>query len=200
MNISIAVKGTQPLLLHKYTVASVSDPKARMVKTRDSNSYVDEWRKGTYTDEDGLLVIPHLNIMACLFDGAKGMKIGKKAVTRTVYTSLVISPVKPQIQWSEDGKKYTTIHIDEIPKRAWLHTSGAVVMGRRIDRIRTMIPPGWVVPFNVLTKDDALGESDIRAIVVNAGKFAGMGDWRPSSPKKPGPYGVFEVVQFDVTK
>ena len=196
MQVNVTIRGLQPLLLHKYTVASVSDPKARMVKTRDSTTFADEWRKGTYVDEGKFLIMPSVNILACLFDGAKGMKIGKKAVTRSVYTSLVVSPIQPRILWSEDGKKYEEIHIDSIPDRQWLHASGAVISGRRIDRIRTQVPPGWIISFQILTKDDALSHDDIKTIVESAGKFAGLGDWRPSSPKKPGPYGVFDIAEF----
>jgi hypothetical protein len=34
----------------------------------------------------------------------------------------------------------------------------------------------------------------VKEIVEKAGKKAGLGDWRPSAPKKPGPYGTFELV------
>ena len=142
MRFNIMIRGTNAILLHKYTVASASTPKTRVIKNKDSVNYADEWVKGTYLDKDGNVVMPSLNIMACLFDGCKGMKSGKKALTRIIYTSLLVQPFEPVLTY--EGK---TISIDTIRENDWLNMSGAVITGRRVDRVRTMIPEGWELPF-----------------------------------------------------
>lgn len=195
MNIEVTIKGTNAILLHKYTTATVSDPKSR-ITTKDSANYADEWIKGTYLNNEDQVVMPWTNLAACLFDGAKGMKKGKTALTRVVYTSLAIA--EPESLLLYNGKPIT---IEDIRKNNWLHICGAVISGRRIDRVRTMIPSGWEITFPILVKEEGtLTLGDIKSILDNAGLRAGLGDWRPSSPKKPGPYGVFTVVSFKEMK
>jgi len=194
LNISVTIKGTNQILLHKYTVATVSEPKSRLTRGKDSSNFSDEWKKGTYIGAKGIVVMPAANILACLYDGAKGMKKGKTALTRLVYTSLVVSPFEAEIL--HEGKTLTLADIEENDLR---HYSGAVVTGRRIDRIRTCLPIGWEIVFGITTKNEDLSFEDIKAIVDNAGKSAGLGDWRPSSPKKPGSNGTFEIVGFEKT-
>ena len=196
MQIEVTIKGTATLLLHKYTVASVSEPAIRITRGKDSANYADEWRKGTYTNGKGQVIMPWQNIFACLFDGSKGMKQGKTAITRIVYTSLVVADPEPLVLYDKNP-----ITLDMIEKNDWLNYSGAVVSGRRIDRVRTAIPEGWEITFPILTKpNNRLSSSEIKNIVENAGIQAGLGDWRPSAPRKPGPYGTFEVVRFEEVK
>jgi len=196
MQYNVIIKGTNTLLLHKYAAASVSEPKTRLTTGKDSINYTDEWIKGTYLNNKGQVVLPWTNIFACLFDGSKGYKKGKTSFTRIIYTSLAILDSEPLILI--DGKPIT---VDMIRENDWLFTSGAVVTGRRIDRIRTAIPAGYEISFGIATKpNNILSESDIKTILVNAGLQAGLGDWRPSAPKKPGPYGTFEVISFKEVK
>lgn len=190
--IKVTITGTNAILLHKYTVASARDVGTRVIKTRDSNNYSDEWIKGTYLNEDGNVIMPSLNLSATIFEGSKGMKIGKKALTRIVSTALKVFPLEPLIKVG--GKPVT---IDLIRDNDWIYLSGAVISGRRVDRARTMLPKGWVIEFELAVDSEALTSKDVRNILDNAGKNAGLGDWRPSAPKKPGPWGTFEVTKFD---
>lgn len=196
MQYNVTIKGTHTLLLHKYTPASVSGPAIRVNRGNDSVNFAEEWVTSTYLNKDGQVVMPWTNIFACLFDGSKGMKKGKTAITRIVYTSLAITDPEPLV--TIDGKPIT---LEMIKENDWLNYSGAVISGRRIDRIRSAIPTGYEITFGIVTKpNNILTTEDIKAILENAGIQAGLGDWRPSSPKKPGPYGTFEVASFTEVK
>lgn len=194
MLINITIEGTNSMLLHKYTVASVRDTKTRIVSTNDAKNYSDEWIAGTYweTGKGINVVMPSENLMACFFNGSKGMKKGKTALTRVVYSAMIVLPFEPYIMY--ENKPITK---ERIIKNDWFHTCGAVISGRRVDRIRTMIPECWKISFQIKTKDESLNFDDIKKIVDNAGTSAGLGDWRPSSPKKPGSHGTFKVIQFE---
>ena len=187
MQYNVTIKGTHTMLLHKYTPATVSEPKTRVNRGKDSANYADDLNK------EGQVIMPWDNIFACLFDGSKGMKKGKTAVTRIVYTSLAITDLEPLVLVEEKP-----VTIDLIRENDWLYSKGAVISGRRIDRVRTAIPEGWELSFGIVTKpNNILSTEDIQTIVENAGLYAGLGDWRPSAPKKPGPYGTFEVIKFE---
>jgi len=193
MQYNVTIKGTHTLLLHKYTAATASNPKVRLTTTKDSANYADEWVKTTYLNKEGQVIMPWTNLFACMFEGSKGMKIGKTAVTRIVYTSLAITTQEPLITLDKEP-----ITIDMIKENDWLHTSGVVITGRRIDRVRAAVPAGYEISFGIKPKvNNRLTTEDIGAILDNAGQNAGLGDWRPSAPKKPGPYGTFEVIKFE---
>lgn len=197
--IDVVILGKQPILLHKYIVSSVSNPKTRVTKAKDAANYADEWKGHTYTNKDGFVVVPALNVLACIFDGAKGMKSGKTALTRLIYTSLNVQPFEIELLWAEpegavSKRDFKPITLKDVEKNDWLDMRGAVISGRRIDRVRTRVPEGWLLKFTINTLDDALTAEDIQKILINAGERAGLGDWRPSAPKKPGPYGTFEVL------
>lgn len=188
----ITVVGTSPLLLHKYVVGKSSKPTSRNTLT----DYSDEWKSGTYLDDDKkFVVIPWQNILASIFDGCKGERDGKIYFTRFVYVSLaVIGQDKPQLLYN--GKPIT---LKDIEENDWIDLSGAVVQGRRIDRARTLIPSGWSFTFT-LSANKPFNTIERLSKTINDAGQSGIGDWRPSSPKKPGPYGRYQLQSITEVK
>ena len=193
MQYRVKIKGNQPLLLHKYTVATVSN-----VPTRKTFglSYADEWVKGTYVNGQGKIIMPAANIKASIYDGSKGQKKGKVALSRIVNSTLIISPFESPIKCLIDGK-VEEITLENIKANDWIYVCGAVVTGRRVDRSRTQLPIGWEIEFEIVTKNEDLSKEDIKALLEVAGISAGLGDWRPSAPKKPGIFGTYDIVAFE---
>ena len=64
------------------------------------------------------------------------------------------------------------------------------VNGKRHIRTRPMFPM-WEVRGEFDTSDDDLTLPRLREMFTLAGTKAGLGDWRPGSPSKPGAYGRF---------
>lgn len=189
--VNVTIRGTSELLLHRYAPDTVSNPKTRNTVVAD---YSDEWVKGTYftdSNDKGNVILPWQNIMASIFDGAKGERMGKIYLTRVVHTSLKV--LTPENEILINGEPVTK---EMIENKGWLHFSGAVVSGRRVDRTRTKLPTGWECSFD-FNYSEPFKSQTARAMIENAGSRAGIGDWRPSSPKKPGPYGTFEVIKFN---
>jgi hypothetical protein len=183
---NITIKGTNAMLLHKYTVSTISGGKGIKGPKED---YSTEWRKTTYLNSEGQVIMPWQNIMASIYDGCKGEKDGKTFLTRVVNTSLEVITLEPLVLI--DNKPIT---LDLIEKNDWIYVCGAVISGRRVDRSRTMLPAGWTITFDISLKDKFFNEEMVKEIINKAGKKAGLGDWRPSAPKKPGPYGTYEIV------
>jgi hypothetical protein len=52
----------------------------------------------------------------------------------------------------------------------------------------------WEVSGTVTAFDDTITTDVLTSILTAAGRYAGLCDWRPSSPKSPGPYGTFTAV------
>lgn len=181
------------ILLHGYSTETVSRPKSRGV----TDSYENEWKKTCYADEDGVIMLPSFNIMACMFDGCKGLKKGRHYFTRNFYQAVRLDQISapffhPDI--TEDSGKLRAITVDDIAKNGWLDKRGVVVRGNRVDRIRVNIPAGWKLIFSFRAKGNFFTQEDLELIMDNAGENAGLGDGRPSSPRKPWPYGTFEAT------
>ena len=57
-------------------------------------------------------------------------------------------------------------------------------------RIRPIHGAGWSISGTIAVTDDSL-TPHIETLWELAGRHVGIGDWRPSSPSSPGPYGCF---------
>jgi hypothetical protein len=195
IKINVQLTGVSPLLLNKYTTGSISGLNARINKGNDAKNYEGEWVNKLYTNKDGDAVIPSAMLRACIFTGCKGMRKGKLYFTRVIMPSIDISPWEPLLLF--ENKKIT---VDRIAENGWVNVCGAVVSGRRIDRQRPEILPGWTIDFTLTLSNDQITVEDIKNILNNAGQWAGLGDSRPSAPKKPLGYGRFQVTKFEVVK
>jgi len=49
----------------------------------------------------------------------------------------------------------------------------------------------WSATGTISVLDDSITEDVLRSILEMGGMYCGLGDWRPSSPSKPGPFGRF---------
>lgn len=182
MNVKII--GNSPLLLHKYTP---EEPDAR-TKEEKALDYKVEWKKGVYLDPEGFIYWPSTNMMQVLFDGAKGLTRGKVYFTRKLFTTIRVNPMR--IPFIVNDKRIT---LKDVEENGWIDITGAKIGSSRVNRARVMLPPGWELNFEISKLNEDLSDKEIMKVVENAGK-SGMGDWRPSAPKKPGPYGTFDVA------
>lgn len=180
----VIIQGDSPLIIHKWT----SEKTAPI-------DYNDEWKKTTYIDDKGYLILPIMNITACMYNGGKSIKKGRISMSRLIYPSIIAEPFQTRIRI--DNKPIT---LADIETNGWTSTAGVVVGTSRIERIRTTLPPGWTIEFYLTLVSNLVTPNDIKDVLDNAGFVAGLGDSRPSAPKKPGPYGRFEVVLFEQVK
>lgn len=179
--IQIKIKGKSPLLLHKY-----APPKDEL----NPSSYKGEWKETVYLDTEGNVVMPSTNLRACLWEGCKGLRKGKIALTRVFQPSVILLPFKPLILFDE-----RPITIKRIEDEGWVNISQARIKGSMVQRERAEIPVGWTIKFSITLNGDKLTANDLRSIIDNSGPYVGLGDWRPSA-RKPGAYGIFELLEF----
>ena len=85
-------------------------------------------------------------------------------------------------------------------------TSAVVPVGKRVSRARPRIFP-WSAEFQIeFTGDDefycelaqAIMASDFEDCLRMSGIKTGIGDNRPSAPKKPGPHGRYKLIDFQL--
>lgn len=188
MRIKIEIEGVTPLLMNRFT-----DQNEIQVTSGTSATY--KSGKGTpreqaepkrYADSKGMLYIPGPNIFATLVAAGVFHKVGKSKLT-TMKTSLIpagitiediVCPLNTD-QWEVDSRSVV------IPS-----TGGRIMCHRpRVDT--------WVCPFTLDIDDTMFSPALVRALIDDAGKKIGLGDYRPS---RKGPFGKFVVKTWAVQK
>ncbi len=190
MEINITIEGTTPMICNRFTdEAAESATKG----TRGASAAAD---RGTpleiaesklYRGLNGKPMIPQPNLLRCLVEGGRFHKAGKTQLT-TSKSSIMYSCL--DIQGAE-------IPIDH--KEPWRVDTRAVRIpstGGRILAHRPMFDD-WKMTFTAELDTTILSEKLLRAIIDDAGKRVGLGDFRPATK---GPFGRFVVTNWASTK
>jgi hypothetical protein len=205
------LEGTTPLLMHQDDV-ELSDQLAEWRKASENKKISVKgddrspaWTWQTYLYQDGTnLVIPSDNVMACLrFAGAtvtlKGMKTFKESTQSGILLASEFCefrcggkqiPIKPILAmknkpFKEQADAARAMGFSLFMKRAKVGTAKHV-------RVRAMFPAGWTVRGTLEVAEFASEITwEILSEIFKASGRAGIGDWRPSSQKSPGRFGMF---------
>lgn len=210
MEYEFKLTGRMPILFHADDVEAAdtlsvwrksADNKAISVAGDDRSP---AWTWQTYLYHDGEhLAIPQENIMACL--GKAGAQIpakGKATFKSASQSGLMIPdefcefrsggrqiPMAPiaalsGLSFAEQAAAVKKMGFELKVKRATVGSSKHV-------RVRAMFR-SWVVSGVIEVLDPIITASVLAEMFDIGGRKVGILDWRPSSPKKPGPYGTFK--------
>ncbi len=208
----ITVTGKTPLLMHHDNIDWSDRMEAwRKVPANKANSKAGDdrtppfmWLGSLYHDA-GCVVMPADNVMACLMGGAALVPTGKGKGT---YKSRSQSGIMPgEMFWPlvVKGQQIPTPpffdgmesrSFDEFQALAAEHGFMLFLKRARIGqskhvRVRPRFD-AWSASGSLTVSDDGIDGSTLRLILDQAGRFKGLGDWRPGS-KTPGPWGMFEA-------
>lgn len=188
--VDVTIQGITPLLHHK---AGLIEKKS----SRADTDYSDEWKATVYTSQFGpqktQVVMPALNLEACIRNAGKGRKIGKLFLPRLIATGVSVDGFEFPMRTADDKP----ICVADIEANDWIFACRAVVQRQGVNRVRAMLPVGWQVSFPLEVSRAILKPDLLQSVLEEAGTDQGLCDWRPGAPK-PGKFGQFEVVQFDV--
>lgn len=159
--------------------------KAKTASSEEVNRQLREARMigGLYLDSDGQPILPQNMISAALARGASkvDLKKGKhfmSGITVRGNSRLIHSGPDDVTELSKDERYQFNVGV-KIQK--------ATVMGTR------PIFREWAAELPISYETDLVDKDTVVNIVAAAGRYIGLGDWRPSSPK-PGKHGRFAVV------
>jgi hypothetical protein len=177
--ISVKIEGTSPLLMNRFLDKSIKD-----ASKKDSGE-----KKHLPVEEklyvvDGKPYVPSRYLLGALVDAAKQFKIaGKQKATYSKYVGSTIR-VEPEAILISPGK--------------WEPFSISAVIPATKGRVMVTRPQfnKWSLDFEILCEDEDISVDTMEKITEQAGKFTGIGDWRP---QKKGPYGRFRIVKFEET-
>ncbi len=190
--IDLKLTGATPLILKsdrtvdpfdKYVVA-MKPLKDKKKKTDEDNHLLRrlEWESGLYMDDSLGPVVPGWNVIRSLRDGAAMLMKGKDVLRGVIAEEkIAIEYTGPRdVEGLYAAGKFVDV------RRVVNNGGGATMRARpRFD--------SWVLSVTLDYDEHMISRPDLLAAFERAGKFAGIGEYRPSSPKG-GQYGRYTVA------
>jgi len=171
--IRVKIRGVSDYLQHRPTLESEDN-----VRRSGEVDYSEEWKKAMYFDDEVGCYIPAHQLKASMVEAAKSFRIrGRmgKSYKDFVKATVFIDPGRIPL-----GKK----------EPDYIHEAFVTIHGNQVLRRRPAFKKGWEVEFGLIVLDEQIGTDRLKQILEHAGKFCGVGDWRPD-------FGRFEVVEFN---
>ena len=178
--IMVSIEGTSPILFNRFRDTAIEGKsKKRTGAIAESNVEDKLWK---YEDQ---ICIPNVYLKNCLMEASKQFKIIGK--NKSTYSKIVASTVdvSPDMIKLKSGK-YTVFRISAVNPM----TKGRMITERpKFDK--------WGCEFEIILNDPAVPASVMNEILEQAGKYVGIGDWRP---EKKGMFGKFMITSFKTEK
>ena len=213
------LKGNMPILFHGDDLewrAAMSawraDPENKPKSVPgDDRSPAWTWIGGIYHD-GRVLGIPSDNLMTALREGGARVSVpGKRSLTykRQSQSGLVVNELLWPIVTSVGEVPYAdvdalrTVEDFETHKATALRlgfelfSKGARIGQSKHVRVRAKFV-SWQASGTITVFDETITKTVLDNILTASGRYCGLGDWRPSSPKSPGPYGTFTASLQEV--
>jgi hypothetical protein len=207
----IEITGVSPLLMHQDNLTWneqiakwVQDPNNKKLSVAgDDRTPAWRWMGYLYTDA-GFVCMPSDNLMTMFREGGAKCPTGKKggSYKRQTQSGIVVNeaawPLVSNIgtiptqeinglvgnnDFAEQEKMAAGLGFSLFVKRAKIGMAKHVRVRPRFDT--------WSCAGSITVFDETLTTDVLQMIVAHAGAYAGLCDWRPSSPKSPGPWGKF---------
>lgn len=213
-----SITGTTPLLMHSDSIdwadhmaewKSKPDNKKLGVAGDDRSP---PWRWIGYTYHDSKHVgIPRENLMRCFMEGGAMVPVpgGRSGKTFKAQTQSGMSPLEmffkltlangKTVPWSaiadlEENEAYNSSFKAQ---REAAHALGFDLMVKRAKvgqnkhiRVRPVFDAGWSLTGTLSVWDEQITKEVLASVLEFAGKYKGIGDWRPGA-RTPGGYGIF---------
>jgi len=187
-DIKMRFNGTSPLLLSCDRLADPLDPAtiahkeltSKRKKTEDDHHLIarSQWQGLLYWNDELGVYMPTQNIRATLVGGAKLNKLGMQ-VKRGVMMLDAEIPL-------DYGKK---LSVEQLWEQRYLDRRSVVVSTARVMAYRPKFTQ-WSLTFSLMYDENTLDQNQILQAADNAGKFVGIGGFRP---EKGGHFGRFTV-------
>lgn len=190
-----------------------NDPEnKRISKKGDDRTPAWRWLGVVYHDED-YIGIPADNLMTCIREGAAKVSVGQGNARATYkkQSQSGVSVNEPMWPIKVNGKKVPWAPIAELKHETsfsvhqqvaqdlgfMLFVKGAKIGRAKHIRVRPRFDH-WTARGTVVVHDETLTQGVLTKIFGMAGRYCGLGDWRPSTATAPGPWGKFAAKISEV--
>lgn len=208
----VEITGVQPLLMHADSIewADEMDRWKAKADNRSKGKAGDDrapawrWLGSMYHDGEHL-VLPTENVMRMLMEGGAMTPTGRKMGTFKSQSQSGIMPTAVAWPLSINGEQVPVAslvalagnddfaaHQEEAKRLGFsLFLKRARIGATKHIRVRPRFDQ-WEAAGELVVTDDMITTDVLSAILSTAGRYKGLGDWRPGG-KTPGVYGMFEA-------
>jgi hypothetical protein len=152
----------------------------------------------------GNITLPSEYFMRCLMDGAAQVPTGRGRTTFKSQSQSGIVSADFHWEFKSNGKSISMLAIQDLKTLQTFreHQEGVRDLGfslfvKRVKigenkhiRVRPRFEE-WSAAGDLLVVDEQITDKILTSILDISGRLKGLGDWRPSAPKSPGPFGTF---------
>ena len=173
---SVEIKGVSPLLMNRFIPEQIVETRVRRGNANDVSV-----ENKLYVTKDGRPYVPSTYIRNSLIEAGKSIRIkgrGKSTYSKLLGSSLIVQPDTIVINSSTGWESFTVTAVNPT-------TKGRMMVTRPMFK-------DWKLSFEAVVLDD-IPEEVFRNILDEAGRYVGIGDWRPA---KKGMYGKFVVTKL----
>lgn len=183
--IECEIRGTSPLLIHKFSEEAEQSKATRRIKSQNRDPR-EEAQRNAYQAPDGTYYFSAFAIPGTIGNAGSGHKsTGSRKSLRWIVPSAVRMTVDA-VTILNGGGPARTFEVDSRPVTIPA-TKGRIMRHRpRFDN--------WGARFDLVVNDHLLSTEVVHQLLNEAGEGIGIGDFRP---EKRGPFGTFRVTKFE---
>lgn len=177
--VSVTVQGVAAILFNRFSLEDYDErtKAGKGSKVRKANR---EPESQVWRTPEGELGIPGLWLRAGIIKAAKYRQDPRssRATAMDLFKAGVV----------------VVTEVASLGKKMWDYEDAqrAVVQRSAIPRVRPACGPGWKATFDIdVITPEYIASSELHETIINAGRFFGLGDHRPT-------YGRFQVIRFEV--
>jgi hypothetical protein len=208
----VRLKQITPLLMHADNIEWADKMQAWQLepdnkgKSKAGDDRTPPWRWiGCLNHDEGIVTIPSEYIMSSILGGAAQVPLKGKQTFKSLSQSGLLCGA---FHWPlfVNGKTISMAAVEKCTalktfrdqidaakdlgfslfvKRAWVGTNKHVRVRPQFDQ--------WSSGGEITIISEEITPHHLKSFLAIAGKTKGLGDWRPGSPKRPGPWGMYEA-------
>lgn len=173
---NVVIKGTRPLLWHKFGLNALSPEKRERTGTAGNDP--EEWKRTVLATEGGQLYLEPSYIFAAIRDGAKYTSRKRGTLQPLVVATLqvlndriLIDRFLPDPMTSLSTSPDASVYLDV------RGVKNPATKGRNV-RYRVAASPGWQAAFTIFWDKTLVSRGEMEAAIIDAGRFVGVGNGR----------------------
>ena len=178
--IKVTIEGTTPILFNRFRDTAIEGKSKKRTGALAESEVEDK----LYIQE-GKVQLPAVYLKNCIVESAKQFKIvgkGKSTYSKLIASTVDIEPFYIDLK----SDKYEIFRISAVNPM----TKGRMMTERpKFNK--------WSASFEVILNDESVPVSVLNEVLEQAGKYVGVGDWRP---EKKGMFGKFLISEFKTIK
>ena len=157
------------------------------------------WRERLNYNDDGNVILPGIMVKNCISETAKYLGERIEGKNRQTWTKHFESGITVESDIEIEAKKKKIKKNDVKGEWLFVPSNGQKGGGLRVDKCFPKIDAGWTGEIDIIVLDESITRDVFERHLKEAGRFVGVGRWRP---RVGGMYGRFkaDVVSWSKTE